>query len=292
MKLSCLHTHTDFCDGVDSVEVMCQAAFDAGLSAIGFSAHAPMPFRTGWHLTYDRLDEYTRTVRAAEAQWKGRLAVYLGLEIDYIAGTGGLADGKAVGPADGRFSRVKLDYTIGSVHYLRPANGTEPFTVDGPYDEWERGVREGYGGDGEAAAEAYWEAVTEMIRARGFDFVGHLDLVKKNNGAGGRPPSFDPSGNRYRNAAKKAIEAIRESGVVVEINTGAMNRGSLKETYPSHELLEELRKVGARIIINADAHRADHITGHYEKARQALRAAGFTETVLFEGKNWVTEPIE
>lgn len=287
MKLSCLHTHTDFCDGADSVETMCKAAFDAGLASIGFSSHAPVPFRTGWHLSHDRLDEYAQEVRSAAERWKGRLDVYLGLEIDYIEG----AD-TVFGPADERFSRLRLEYSIGSVHYLVPPNGADPFTVDGPYDEWERGVREGYGGDGEAAAEAYWDTVVRMVKAGGFTFVGHLDLVKKNNGAGGRPLSFDPSGDRYRDAASKALAAIKESGVAVEINTGAMNRGSLKETYPSAALLALLREDGAKIVIAADAHRADHISGHYEEARRALLAAGFTETVLFNGKSWTAEAIE
>lgn len=262
---------------------MCRAAYGKGLDALGFSAHAPLPFKTAWHLSGDRLDEYARTVRAAAAEWKGRLPVYLGLEIDYIEGL--------AGPADGRFERIGLDYSIGSVHYLVPANGAEPFTVDGPYEEWERGVREGFGGDGEAAAEAYWSAVAAMVRAGGFDMIGHLDLVKKNNGANGEKLFFDPDGTRYRAAAARAVEEIRKAAVVVELNTGALNRGSLRETYPSPALLKELRKIDARMVVNADAHKAEHVAGHYEEALRSLRAAGFTETVLFDGKEWRTEAL-
>ncbi len=284
MRLACLHAHTNFCDGADSVDAMCRAAYESGLVALGFSAHAPLPFRTDWHLDADRLDEYAAAVREAAAEWKGKLAVYLGLEIDYIAGR--------TGPADGRFESIGLDFSIGSVHYLVPKNGAEPFTVDGPYEEWERGVAEGYGGDGEAAAEAYWDAVAAMIREGGFDFVGHLDLIKKNNGAGGRPRSFDPEGSRYRTAAARAVEALRETKAVVELNTGALNRGSLKETYPSAELLAKLRSIDARIVINADAHRAAHVAGHYDEARRTLRAAGFDKTVLFNGSGWETEALD
>jgi len=284
MRLACLHTHTDFCDGADTVDAMCRAAFDSGLSAIGFSAHAPLPFRTAWHLSADRLEEYAHAVRTAAAEWKGRLPVYLGLELDYIEGI--------AGPAEGRFESIGLDYSIGSVHYLVPENGAEPFTVDGPYEEWARGVEEGYGGDGEAAAEAYWRAVGRMAKAGGFDFVGHLDLVKKNNGAGGRPRSFDPDGPRYRSAALEALEEIRKAGTVVEVNTGALNRGSLSETYPSIELLEEARGRGIRVVVNADAHRAAHVAGHYEEARRALRAAGYEFAVLFNGSGWEPEKID
>lgn len=283
MRLACLHTHTDFCDGTDSVHDMCRAAYDKGLSAIGFSSHAPLPFRTAWHLSADRLDEYAETIRAAADEWAGKLDVYLGLEIDFISGRSG--------PADGRFARLGLDYSIGSVHYLVPDNGAEPFTVDGPYEEWERGVREGFGGDGEAAAEAYWSAVAAMVSSGGFDFVGHLDLVKKNNGSDGEKLFFDPAGARYRAAAARAIEVIRRTQVVVELNTGALNRGSLKETYPSQELLAALREIDARIVLNADAHKAEHLAGYYDEALRTLRAAGFSDTVLFEKGTWRSEPL-
>lgn len=283
MRSACLHTHTDFCDGADSIDAMCRAAYERGLCTLGFSAHAPVPFASNWHLPQDRLREYVDAVHKAAAAWRGKLRVLLGLEIDYIEGM--------LGPADGRFSDLGLDYAIGSVHYLVPDNGAEPFTVDGPYEEWERGVRDGYGGDGEAAAEAYWRAQHAMIRAGGFDIIGHFDLIKKNNGAGGRKPSFDTNGDRYRSAATEAVRAAAAAGLIVEVNTGALNRGSLAETYPSPWLLTCLCEAGGRVTINADAHRADHVNGHYDEARRTLIQAGFSETYLFDGIGWEREPL-
>ncbi|GHV31196.1 hypothetical protein AGMMS4952_19420 [Spirochaetia bacterium] len=118
---SCLHTHTDFCDGKGSVEDFCQAAYAKGLSAIGFSAHAPIAKKTGlktdWHLPDDRLDEYIGTVNAARRRWAGKLPVYLGLEVDYIKEPNGSS---LSGPADRDFQSLGLDYIIGSVHYIFP----------------------------------------------------------------------------------------------------------------------------------------------------------------------------
>jgi hypothetical protein len=37
-------------------------------------------------------------------------------------------------------------------------------------------------------------------------------------------------------------------------------------------------------IITADAHNAEDLDGRYGEAREALLAAGYTETVLFEGR--------
>jgi histidinol-phosphatase (PHP family) len=84
-----LHTHTVFCDGADDVETMCRAAHAAGLAAIGFSSHAPTEkagFKTDWNMKEERLSAYVSEVNAARRRWEGKIAVYLGLEVDYIKG--------------------------------------------------------------------------------------------------------------------------------------------------------------------------------------------------------------
>ncbi len=265
---------------------MCAEAARRELYAIGFSAHAPLPplfpaGPTSWHLKSERLEEYARTVREARERWRGRLEVFLGLEIDWIR--------ECCGPADGRFDPIGLDYSIGSVHYLFPGMGRPGFTVDGPQEEWEQGVTEGYEGDPEAAAGAYWKAITEMVEAGGFDIVGHLDLVKKNNRGERR---FDETGRAYRDAAMEAVEAIARKGVIVEVNTGGLNRGSTAEAYPAKWILDELHSRSVRIIIAADAHAPSHLGGYYEEARRTLRAAGYaTETGLVGAKTWKDFPL-
>ena len=106
-RLTCLHTHTCYCDGIGTVEDFCAAAAGKGLSAIGFSAHAPLvtdsgaadsadpgvtgsansdSANVGWHLPMKRFAAYRADVEAAKAKWAGKIAVYLGLEADYIEG--------------------------------------------------------------------------------------------------------------------------------------------------------------------------------------------------------------
>jgi histidinol-phosphatase (PHP family) len=284
LKYSCLHTHTDFCDGHGDVESFCQAAWEKGLSAIGFSAHAPLTKKTGWrtdwHLADGRLEEYMESVRAARRRWEGKLPVYLGLEADFIAGL--------IGPRD--FQDLGLDYIIGSVHYMFPPNGGEPFTVDGPEEEFAAGLAY-FNGDGEALMEAYWDCVEAMIGEGGFDILGHLDVIKKNNQRG---DAFNMEGERYRSRIRKIAPLIVQSGAVVEVNTGGLNRGKTADPYPSREILELLR--GKPVSITADAHSPDHLGGHYDDARELLLAAGFTRAVSFRGRRhgkavWNEEPL-
>ncbi len=290
MRLSCLHTHTSFCDGAAEVEDYCVSARDKGFVSLGFSAHAPTPLATTWHLKAERLDAYIGAVKDAARSWGRELQVLTGLEVDYIATlhVDDSADG-AFGPSAKRFTDLGLHYTIGSVHYLR--GETDLFTVDGPFDEWTTGVERGFGGDPEAAAEEYWEVVGAMVEAGGFDLVGHLDLVKKNN-RGDR--TFQARGERYRRAAWRALDTIEayKDRIVVEVNTGGMNRGTIQEPYPSLDLLKELRHREVRTTINADAHRPEHLDGHYVEAISLLKEAGYRVAyIMIEPGCWVQEAL-
>ncbi|MDR0315822.1 MAG: histidinol-phosphatase [Treponema sp.] len=267
--LSSLHTHTLFCDGADDVETMCLAAFEKGLRAIGFSAHAPIfratGIRTEWHLPDERLEEYISEVQSARDRWQGKLEVYLGLELDYIRGLRSALDRD--------IRALELDYIIGSVHYVVPPTG-QPFTVDGTLEEIECGIREGFGGDGEALMHTYWDAVAEMIALGGFDILGHADIIKKKN-----------HDNRWFNMKSEACQqrmaeiaaALGRSGLAAEINTGGLNRKRINETFPSLAFVKLFRENQVPLLISSDAHCAKDVDGHYETAWETLRAAGYTD---------------
>ncbi|MCL2127291.1 MAG: histidinol-phosphatase [Treponema sp.] len=284
-NFSSLHTHTVFCDGRDDVETMCRAAFAKGLASLGFSAHAPVD-NTGlescWHMKAGRLGEYIEQVSAARRRWEGKITIYLGLEVDYVKGLRS--------PLDRDIQELGLDYLIGSVHYLVPPRGA-PFTVDAPAEEYKKGLSEGYGGDAGAMLDAYWDAVAEMASLGGFDIAGHLDLYKKNTGALPNPESANAE-----RRAEEIARALSSGGIAAEVNTGAMNRGFLSETYPSPAILRLLRLHNVPAVVSADAHEAKDLDGHYREARQALLSAGYAEHVLFEGRSggkpvWSARPL-
>ncbi|MDR0452113.1 MAG: histidinol-phosphatase [Treponema sp.] len=288
MTYTSLHTHTDFCDGKDDVETMCRAAFEKGFASVGFSAHAPVDHaigRTIWHLPQERLGEYLDAVRSAKQRWAGKIDVYLGLEVDYIRGR--------MGPADRAYRELGLDYIIGAVHYVFPPDGGEPSIVDLAAEEFETGLIGRFGGDGEALAAAYWEAEAEMIRLGGFDILGHLDLVKKNN-SGDR--WFSTAAPPYLEKSAALIPLIAAAGCVVEVNTGGMNRGIIGEPYPSPRLLSLLCRAGVPAAVTADAHETAHLGGHYGEARDALLKAGYRRAAVFKGRRagkplWESEEI-
>ena len=300
MTYSCLHTHTDFCDGGGSVDEFCRVAAEKGFVSLGLSAHAPLPpssaVKSDWHLPAENLDAYIDAVRAAKEAWKGVLEVYLGLEVDYIRGF--------CGPADLYYQTLGVDYIIGSVHCVLPPGEQVGWAaerakekllcVDGSREEFEYLLQQGFGGDAQRLVTAYYDDLIAMCRSGGFDILGHADLIVKNN-AGGRFFSTDEP--YYTRCIDRLAGALCESGIVVEVNTGGLIRKRTEAVYPAPAVLRALRRKGIPVTINADAHLPEHLGGHYEDARRALQEAGYTSFNLFSGgpdriTRWRPSPLE
>jgi len=267
---SSLHNHTIFCDGKDNIETMCRAAFDKKLCAIGFSAHAPITKKTGiesdWHARDEIFDKYVEEVLSAKKRWSGKLEVLLGFEIDYIKGLRSALDSD--------ITAANPDYLIGSVHYLVPANGAKPFTVDGPPEEFLQGLNEGFGGDAHALMNSYYDAMEEMIALGGFEILGHADIVKKNCIGKNLWPQESEICRQ-----KEIARAAAKAGVIAEANTGGINRKKINEIYPSETFLKFFRENNVPVIITADAHCASDIDGNYDIAVQTLISAGFSDHI-------------
>lgn len=274
------HTHCQFCDGKSSAAEMAEAAHAAGYSVLGFSSHAPLPFPTDWTMRPERLPDYVEEIGRLKREWEGKMEILLGLEIDWIEGL--------VSPADGRFSDSRLDYCIGSVHYIDPT-GEGSFTIDSPAEEFDRNVREKAKGEGRLVYRTYYANLAKAIETGGFDILGHLDLVVRNNKDG---RWFDESSKDYLDAALAAVESLSESGAIVEINLGALLRGKAKSPHPALPILKRLRELGVHITFSADAHHVSHLGAGLEVARSHAMAAGYKEVAVLTRGAWKLVGIE
>lgn len=257
------HTHTDYCDGRASATDMAQASFDAGYSYLGFTSHAPLPFITGWNMEWRHIGAYASNIRSLASAWEPRgLSILLGLEIDYIEGL--------VAPGDSSYDSIAPDFRLGSVHFLKNM-ANDDFTVDEPAEMFTAHMA-GLGGDAAAVWKQYYESLTAMIEAGGFDIIGHFDLVKKNN-AGGR--WFNEDGADYKAAAFAAVDRAAELDRIAEINTGGLARGKIDSTYPSLAILKHMAKKGLRLTLGDDAHAPAHLSRYQPVAIAAAKAAGY-----------------
>ncbi|MDR2510614.1 MAG: histidinol-phosphatase [Spirochaetaceae bacterium] len=294
-----MHTHTSFCDGKSGVEDFCETAYTKDFVSLGFSAHAPPQendIQSDWHLSRQNINAYIDAVEAARKKWRGKLDVYLGMEVDYIRGV--------QGPASAFYQNLPLDFIIGSVHCVPPPGmtidwakkryGNKLLCIDGSPEEFEFIINEGFNGNAENLVRAYYADVRTMCDEGCFDILGHLDLITKNNI---EMKFFNPNSEWYTREIDALSTVLQNTGITAEINTGGMIRGKTLSPYPSFEILRRLREKNVPVTLNADAHAPDHLGGFYEEALLLAKKAGFTAYKLFNGRRgkegacWESEEI-
>ena len=247
------HTHTTWCDGKNTPREMAEAAVAKGFDALGFSSHAMLPQDdVDWVLTPEKAVRYAAEVRALAEEFAPRLRILCGVEADYVPG--------GAEPSRAAYAAVSPDYIIGSVHFVRAADGAI-VPVDHSPALLSDGIRDHFGGDAAAFVKAYFAAVRESL-AFDFDIVGHPDLVRKFNA---KLPWFDETADWYRDELARTAGAVAASGKLVEVNTGAISRGWLDDAYPSPEFRALLRECGVRFVLGSDAHSADGLDCAFDR---------------------------
>ena len=201
------HTHTTFSDGRDAPRAQIERALALGFRALGFSDHAVQDVDAFTGIPKEREADYQSEVRALAKEYAGRIRVYLSVELD-----------SEFGLADAR----NYDYILLSNHYVR--KGDAHALVDcRPRRDRVFAVRdEAYGGNGEAMAADYFLHLGARALEERPAILGHFDIVKYFNGEGAL---YDADSPAVRRAQMEALSMVRESGALLEVNTGGMARG-------------------------------------------------------------------
>ena len=259
------HTHTLYCDGKDTPEDMVKAAIESGLDILGFSGHSPLG-DADWCMSEEELTDYKAEILNLKEKYSGEIEILCGLEQDYYSEN----------------STEGFDYIIGSVHALKVSDGLLP--LDDSREILENGINKYFGGDALALAECYYETLSDVVRKTSAQIIGHTDLITKYDEKG--TPLFDTNHPRYIEACTKAVKKLSLSGVLFEVNTGAMARGLRTTPYPHKDILKVIRECGADVIINSDCHDKNFLTYGFEDALTFLKECGF-EKVAYLSKGEV-----
>lgn len=270
MIRSDVHVHTRFCDGEGEPAEFAERAAELGMSSLGFSAHS----YTGFDKSCALKDEagYITAVNALKAAFKGRLEIALGTEQDFYS----------------RIERGNYDYIIGSVHYIHGEKTGRYYAVDLSAKTLENFAERECGGDFSQIYLRYYGLVKEMAEKLKPDVVGHFDLIKKFNK---NSSFFDENGEDYKNAALAAVRAAAKTGAIFEVNTGGVSRGYGKEFYPAPFILEEIRRLGASVVLTSDAHSKDNLLYGFERAEKELKELGFKSVKILKGGAFADCPI-
>ena len=262
MKYASIHTHTVFSDGKQTPRENVEAALALGMEAIGFSDHSYTSHDHGYCMKKEREADYIREIRALKEEYRGRIDISLGLELDATT--------------LGEYEREAYDYLLGDCHYVRTPGGY--FSVDHAKD-WHTALCENwFGGDYIAFARAYFEQYTAAMQEMKPHVLGHFDLVAKFC-------MIDESDPRYLRYAKEALEACLAVTPYIELNTGAIARGNRAVPYPAPYLLETVKEKGGKLLLGADSHDTALLTYGFRDALALLPANGIrTVCVIKDGK--------
>jgi len=263
--LTSYHNHTTWSDGASTVEEMIESARRASIDELGISDHfalSPDGGENRWSLKPDELGPYVAQVTEAGAK-AGSLSIRLGLEVDFFPET--------IESVRRLLDPYPFDFLVGSVHF---ANG---FPVDYDQQPW----KEMSASSRNDIWRHYWRSLRAAAASGLFDFMAHFDLPKKF----GLYPTVDLTAE-----ALAVLDAIAQTGTAIEINTSGWDM-PVREAYPALSYLKEARRRGIPLVINADAHRAEAVVNHFERARSLAREAGYTELVSFRRRRCFSYPL-
>jgi histidinol-phosphatase (PHP family) len=263
------HTHSSFCDGKGELSDYVQEAKKLKMLSLGFSSHAPVPFPTKWCMKSERLTEYLESVRQLKIQ-NHDLDIYTGLEVDFIPGV-----------TSPNVFKSKLDYTIGSVHFVEILPDGTGWEIDGTHTSFLEGFEKIFHNSIQDTIVRYLELTREMISTACPTIIGHMDKIKIQNIEG---KFFSEDDSWYRDEIRKTIDAIETTGAIVEVNTRGIYQKKSATTYPSPWILEILNQKNIPVTINSDAHHPSNILSEFSDTASLLKKIGFkTISILHEG---------
>lgn len=278
------HIHTNYCDGQSSIEEMACAAFDAGLTSIGISSHFTAIFADDVGIDEERIDDYLAEIdRTAEKFRPLGLDIIKGFEADYWVLFHDVSDlFKQVRP--------KLDYMIGSIHYLDWLDDGTMGVIDWHEEKFEETILE-LCGTKEDFIERYYQEVGEMAEHVRPDIIGHIDLIKKSNLVLNRQ-ILDLESPFALDCAFGALDRIRDSGSILELNTGGISRNHRPEfLYPSLPILKRAVELKIPLQVNGDSHFPAGINTYYDECDELLRSLGVKEVMAWQNGAFAPVPL-
>lgn len=270
------HTHSKYCDGKGELRDYVERASDRGLLSLGFSSHAPVPFPTQWTMKGEMLDDYIGAIEQIKKS-TASVEIYSGLEVDFIPGV-----------TSPDLFKDKVDYTIGSIHFVDAFSDGTGWEIDGKHSLFQEGFSKIFNNDIQKAIRRYYELTREMITTACPTIVGHLDKIKIQNID---RKFFRETDSWYQDELKRTIDVIQASDAIVEVNTRGIYQKKSDATYPSPWILEILHKKNIPITISSDAHHCDDIINQFPETAVLLKKIGFQTLTILHAGEWQALPF-
>jgi histidinol-phosphatase (PHP family) len=250
------HVHTQYCPhgSKDNVDDYLEKALKLGYTEITFAEHAPLPggftdptpLKDSAMMLRD-LDDYFRTIEKAKNEYKGKIKINAGLEVDFIEGY------EKETTAFLNEYGGHIDDAVLSVHFLR--------NPDGGYDcidyspESFGAMIESYGSL-EAVHHMYYRTVLKSVLADLGTYkpkrIGHITLANK----------FQlkyPTGKRFEEEIDVILQNIADKGYELDYNGAGTAKPLCREPYPPDWVISKANALGIPLVYGSDAHQAKEL---------------------------------
>ncbi|PYJ09909.1 MAG: histidinol-phosphatase [Verrucomicrobia bacterium] len=161
-------------------------------------------------------------------------------------------------------NRDRLDFVLGSVHYLE--------RDDQMFDSVPTGAEQFAGRDIDKIYADYFRRIREMAGTGLIDCLSHLDLVKIH---GHRPKE------KIEALVEETLDFIAERGLCIELSTAGW-RKPVNELYPSDEIIRLAMTKGIGFTTASDAHSAVQLGENYERLAEKMAEMGIKQICVFE----------
>ncbi len=272
------HTHTNFSDGHDELEVMIRRAKEIGFSEIGVSdhliVHKNMRQGPSWqYMEKNRaayiynsdfksvLDKYRRhcdDLRKMARQENFRILV--GFEVDYFPYNGWEDEFRWF------ISQLDYDYLHTGNHFFCSEDGEQIinmtyFTQVCP-DET---LYEKY-------FSRHFKVLAQAVNSKLFKFLAHMDYMRR----------FCATGygvNLFWEEKEAVLQALQSTNTALEVSTKGLRK--IGDFYPDSVILRRAGRMGIAAVVSDDAHCAEELGEDFARAELAIQISGIKRRLKF-----------
>jgi histidinol-phosphatase (PHP family) len=168
----------------------------------------------------------------------------------------------------------KLDFVLGSVHFLKRA--------DQMFDSVPDGAAQFEGGNIDEMYADYFRRVRELIATGLVDSLAHLDLIKIH---GHRPTAG------IGTLVNETLKLIRERDLAIELSTAGW-RKPVNELYPGDSIIELAMGKGIPFTTASDAHSHVQLGENFRNLANKMAEIGIRNVSTFEKHKRTEAPLQ
>src|SRR6266480_1010546 len=168
----------------------------------------------------------------------------------------------------------KLDFVLGSVHFLERA--------DQMFDSVPDGASQFEGGKIDEMYANYFRRLRELIATGLLDSLAHLDLIKIH----GHRPTAD-----IGTLVNQTLEYIGVRNLAIELSTAGW-RKPVKELYPRDSIIELAMEKGISFTTASDAHSHVQLGDNFANLAHKMAEIGIPQVCIFEKHKRAEVPLQ